>query len=62
MLSLVQCCCSSVVLWLDEGDFPEDLHFAYLCHNKNAFLYVCFLTLLCLDVVVIAFARGSSIY
>ena len=24
----------SVVLWLDEGDFPQNLHIVCLCHNK----------------------------
>ena len=22
------------VLWLDEGDFPKNLHIVGLCHNK----------------------------
>ena len=24
----------SVILWLDEGNFPENLHIVCLCHNK----------------------------
>jgi len=24
----------SVVLWFDEGDFPENLHIVCPCHNK----------------------------
>jgi len=27
-------CCLSVVLWLDEGDFPRNLHIVCPCHNK----------------------------
>ena len=32
-LSLVDCYCLSFVLWLDGGDFPENLHIVCLCHN-----------------------------
>ena len=28
------CCCLSVILSLDEGDYPEYLQIVYLCHYK----------------------------
>ena len=38
-------CCLSVVLWLDEGDFPENLHTVCLCLHKRSFEPFCVLDL-----------------
>ena len=35
-------CCLSVILWLDKGDFTENLHTVCPCQNKPAFVWTFF--------------------